>query len=153
MPSCAGASPPSRPGGPRRPCCAQAALLRQVPGSGPVAVATLLAHLPELGGVERHGLAALVGVAPFNHDSGQHQGPRSIGGGRASLRPPLYPAAVTAARCNPVIRPCSQRLLDRGKPTKVALIACLRQLRTILNAMLRDGTTWAPSRHLHPATP
>lgn len=132
---------------------AQAALLRRVPGIGPVAVATLLAHLPELGNLERHGLAALVGVAPFNHDSGQHRGARSIGGGRASVRTPLYPAAVTAARCNPVIRPFYQRLLARGKPKKVALIACLRRLLTILNAMLRDGTTWDPSRPLHPTTP
>ena len=97
---------------------AQAALLRRVPGIGPVAVATLLAHLPELGGVERHALAALVGVAPFNQDSGQHRGPRPIGGGRASVRTPLYPAAVTAARCNPVIRPFYQRLVARGKPKK-----------------------------------
>jgi len=132
---------------------AQAAVLRRVPGIGPVAVATLLAHLPELGKLERHALAALVGVAPFNRDSGQHQGARSIGGGRASVRTPLYPAAVTAARCNPVIRPFYQRLLARGKPKKVALIACLRKLLTILNALLRDGATWDPAPQLHPATP
>ncbi len=131
----------------------QAALLRGVPGIGPVAVATLLAHLPELGDLERRGLAALVGVAPFNHDSGHHHGARSIGGGRATVRTPLYPAAVTAARCNPVIRPFYQRLLDRGKPKKVALIACLRKLLSILNAMLRDGTTWDPGAHLHAITP
>jgi transposase len=135
------------------PWRAQAALLRRVPGIGPVAVAALLAHLPELGDLERHAVAALVGVAPCNRDSGQHQGARSIGGGRASVRTPLYPAAVTAARCNPVIRPFYQRLLARGKPKEVALIACLRKLLTILNAMLRDGTTWDPVSHLRPATP
>jgi transposase len=132
---------------------AQAATLQAVPGIGPVAAATLLAHLPELGTLERHDLAALVGVAPFQHDSGRHHGPATIAGGRASVRTPLYPAAVTAARCNPLIRPFYRRLLDRGKPKKVALIACLRKLLTILNAMLRDGTTWDPSTHRHPATP
>jgi transposase len=132
---------------------AQATQLRSVPGIGPVAVATLLAHLPEVGALERHALAALVGVAPFNHDSGQHHGARTIAGGRASVRTPLYPAAVTAARCNPVIRPFYQRLLDRGKPKKVALIACLRKLLTICNALLRDGTTWDPRRPIHAATP
>jgi transposase len=131
----------------------QAAQLRSVPGIGPVAVATLLAHLPELGDLERHALAALVGVAPFQHDSGQHHGPATIAGGRASVRTPLYPAAVTAARCNPLIRPFYQRLLDRGKPKKVALIACLRKLLTILNALLRDGTTWDPGHALHALTP
>lgn len=132
---------------------AQAARLQSVPGIGPVAAATLLAHLPELGGLERHAVAALVGVAPFQHDSGQRHRPAAIGGGRASVRTPLYPAAVAATRCNPAIRPFYRRLLARGKPKKVALIACVRKLLTVLNAMLRDGTAWDPGRALHPATP
>lgn len=124
------------------PWRARAALLRSVPGVGPQLTLTLLAELPELGRLDRRRLAALVGLAPFNRDSGQWRGRRSIWGGRARIRAVLYMAALVAARCNPVISACYRRLLDRGKPKKVALVACMRKLLTILNAIVRDNTPW-----------
>ncbi len=116
---------------------------RSVPGVGPVVSATLLADLPELGTLTRQQIAALVGVAPLNHDSGQLRGTRSCWGGRTQVRASLYMGALVATRCNPAIRACYLRLLDKGKSKKLALIACARKLLTILNAITRSGTDWA----------
>jgi transposase len=117
-------------------------LLASVPGLGPVTRATLMAKLPELGALSRRQIAALVGVAPINRDSGQFRGRRSIHGGRADVRSVLYMATLTAARCNPAIRAFHQRLVTAGKPPKVALTACMRKLLTILNAMMKTKTQW-----------
>jgi transposase len=117
-------------------------LLRSVPGIGPTTARTLLAELPELGRLDRRAVAALVGVAPLNCDSGQHRGQRHIWGGRASVRAALYMAAVSAARHNPVLRVFYRRLRDAGKPAKVALVATMRKLLTIVNAMLKHQTRW-----------
>jgi transposase len=122
---------------------AQDDLLRGVPGVGPGLSATLLAELPELGTLDRKRIAALVGLAPLNRDSGTRRGQRAIWGGRASVRAALYMAALSAVRWNPAIRPFYDRLRAAGKPPKVALTACMRKLLTILNAMVRDGTSWA----------
>jgi transposase len=119
-------------------------LLRSIPGIGPVVARTLLAELPELGTLDRQQVAALAGVAPLNQDSGQRQGKRRIWGGRAPVRAALYMAVVTAIRCNPVIRPFYHRLTEAGKPVKVAMVACMRKLLTMANAMLRDGVAWRP---------
>lgn len=119
-------------------------LLQSVPGIGPVASQTLLAELPELGQLSRRAIAALVGVAPVAHDSGAMRGKRAIAGGRASVRAVVYMATLVATRCNPVIRACYQRFLAAGKPKKVALVACMRKLLTMLNAMLRDQRAWTP---------
>jgi transposase len=115
-------------------------LLQTVKGVGPVVAMTLLADLPELGTLNRKQIAALVGVAPLNRDSGTWRGKRAIFGGRASVRRVLYMAARVAARYNPVIRPFFDRLIQAGKADKVALVACMRKLLTILNAMLHDQT-------------
>jgi transposase len=123
---------------------AQDDLLRGVPGIGPVTAVTLLATLPELGTLNRRQISALVGVCPFNRDSGQCRGRRMIFGGRAGVRAVLYMAAVTASRCNPVIKAFYERLRAAGKPAKVALTACMRKLLTILNAMLKAKTPWRP---------
>lgn len=117
-------------------------LLQSVPGVGPVLSRTLLGELPELGRLDRKQIAALVGVAPLARDSGTYRGKRGTWGGRATIRPVLYMAAVTAARFNPVIRVFYQRLKAAGKPSKVALVACMRKLLVILNAMVRSGTAW-----------
>lgn len=117
-------------------------LLRSAKGVGPITSLILLSDLPELGQLNRRQIAALVGVAPFNDDSGRRRGTRRIKGGRASVRQVLYMAAVTAARFNPTIRTFYQRLLASGKKKKVALVACMRKLLTILNAMLRDLQPW-----------
>ena len=117
-------------------------LLRSVPGVGPKVSATLLADLPELGALDSKKLAALVGVAPLNRDSGVFRGKRRVWGGRAAVRQMLYMAAVTAARCNPVFQEFYGRLLTAGKPKKVALTACMRKLLAVLNSMLRHGTRW-----------
>jgi transposase len=109
---------------------------------GPVSCSSLLADLPELGTLNRHQISKLVGVAPLNRDSGTYRGARHIYGGRAQLRSALYMAALTATRYNPVIKEFYQRLRARQKPFKVALIACLRKLLTILNVMVRDGVCW-----------
>lgn len=124
---------------------AQEQLLRSVKGVGAVTATTLLAELPELGQLNRKQIAALVGVAPFNCDSGKQRGKRAIWGGRACVRSALYMAALSASQHNPVIREFYQRLLRAGKLPKVALVACMRKLITILNAMLRSGTTWQPA--------
>jgi transposase len=118
-------------------------LLASVPGIGPVARAVLAAKLPELGQLSRRQIAALVGVAPFNRDSGSMKGKRAIGGGRADVRQVLYMATLAAIRCNPAIRGFHQRLRLAGKPPKVALTACMRKLLTILNALLRTQTPWS----------
>ncbi len=123
---------------------AQEDLLRSVPGIGPVTSRTLLAELPELGTLDRKQIAALVGVAPLNRDSGAWRGRRTIWGGRAAVRAALYMAALVGTRHNPVLRAFYQRLLAAGKPTKVALTACMRKLLTILNAMLKHRSPWAP---------
>lgn len=119
-------------------------LLRSVPGIGRVVSCTLLAGLPELGTLNRKQIAALVGVAPLNRDSGRRRGSRSIWGGRAPVRAALYMAALVATRYNTVIRAFYQRLLAAGKAKKVALVACMRKLLTILNAMIRDRASWQP---------
>jgi len=119
-------------------------LLRGVPGVGPVFSTTLLAELPELGTLDRRQIAALVGVAPLNRDSGTLRGKRTVWGGRAKVRAVLYMAALVASRFNPVIRAFYQRLLAAGKPKKVALVACMRKLLTILNAMVRHRHPWNP---------
>lgn len=115
---------------------------RSVPGIGPVVSTTLLADLPELGTLTRQQIAALVGVAPLNHDSGARRGTRACWGGRAHVRTTLYMGALVATRCNPAIQPYYQRLLAAGKPKKLALTACMHKLLTILNAITRDGSTW-----------
>lgn len=120
-------------------------LLQSAPGVGPVLSQTLLAALPELGQLDRKAIAALVGVAPLNRDSGLMRGKRMIFGGRAPVRTALYMGALTATRCNPVIRAFYRRLVTAGKPKKVALTACMRKLLIILNAMVRQGTRWTPS--------
>lgn len=117
-------------------------LLRSVPGVGSVTAQTLLAELPELGRLNRKQIAALVGVAPFNHDSGRQRGRRVIWGGRAQVRAVLYMAALSASRHNPVIRAFYLRLCQAGKKPKVALTACMRKLLTILNAILRAAQPW-----------
>jgi transposase len=119
-------------------------LLRSVPGIGPTTARTLLAELPELGGLDRRAIAALVGVAPFNCDSGQQRGQRHIWGGRSAVRAVLYMAAVSASRHNPVLRTFYRRLRDAGKPAKVALVATMRKLLTIVNTMVKHQTKWTP---------
>ena len=119
-------------------------LLQSVPGIGPVMSRTVLAELPELGLLNRKQIAALVGVAPFNRDSGRLRGHRTIWGGRASVRRVLYMAALVATRWNPVIRLFYQRLRAAGKAPKVALVAAMRKLLTILNALVHHGTPWQP---------
>jgi transposase len=117
-------------------------LLRSVPGVGPILSITLLAEVPELGTVTHRQLAALIGVAPFNCDSGKWKGTRRVWGGRASVRAVLYMAACTAARHNPVVRALYQRLVAAGKLKKVALVACMRKLLSICNAVIASATPW-----------
>lgn len=119
-------------------------LLQSVPGVGPVTSATLLAQLPELGDLSGKKIAALVGVAPLNKDSGKKRGKRRVFGGRASVRRTLYMATLSATKFNPVIRAFYQKLLARGKEQKVALTACMRKLLIILNAILRHRKPWQP---------
>jgi transposase len=122
---------------------AQARLLASIPGIGPVVTAALLGELPEVGTLSRQQIAALAGVAPMNRDSGTHVGVGHIWGGRTTVRTMLYMAAVTASRSR-AFAPFYQQLLARGKPKQVALVALMRKLLTIANALLRDGTRWAP---------
>ncbi|MCH9828293.1 MAG: IS110 family transposase [Gammaproteobacteria bacterium] len=119
-------------------------LLRSVKGIGEVNAATLVAELPELGSLGRKQIAALVGVAPFNRDSGKLKGKRMIWGGRATVRHALYMATQSAQRHNPQIRAMSERLSAKGKPAKVVTVACMRKLLTILNAILRTRQPWNP---------
>ncbi len=118
------------------------ALLRSVPGVGAVLSTSLMADLPELGTLNRRQIAALVGVAPFNRDSGAFRGKRCVWGGRVHLRSTLFMATLAATRSNPVIRTFYHRLCEAGKPRKVALTACMRKLLTILNAILKSQTPW-----------
>ena len=122
-------------------------LLQSTNGIGPVASATLIAQLPELGRLNRREIAALVGVAPMSNDSGNRKGRRRVQGGRFEIRRVLYMATLTAARYNPVIRAFYERLRAAGKLPKVALVACMRKLLTTLNAMVRTGKPWDPSLH------
>jgi transposase len=117
-------------------------ILSSVPGVGPVTSATLLASLPELGTLNRQKVAALVGVAPLNKDSGRKRGKRRVFGGRASVRSVLYMAALSASKCNPKIRSFYESLIRRGKEKKVALTACMRKLLSILNSMVHSMTEW-----------
>jgi transposase len=122
----------------------QQALLQSVPGVGGVTASTLIALLPELGRLTRQQIAALVGVAPFNCDSGKSRGKRFVMGGRSSVRSVLYMAALVGTRCNPVIRDFYQHLLAQGKAKKLALVACMRKLLVILNALLKHNQPWLP---------
>lgn len=117
-------------------------LLQSFKGVGPITSGTLMTSLPELGALDRRSIAALVGVAPFNRDSGAFRGRRAIWGGRAHVRHILFMAAISAIRSNPVIKTFYERLIARGKPHKVAVIACMRKMLTILNAMARSNTPW-----------
>jgi transposase len=129
-------------------------LLDSVPGIGPVTIVSLLAELPELGVLNRQEIASLVGLAPFNRDSGRFRGRRSIWGGRSSVRSVLYMAALTARRCNPIIRQFAERLeaegklfkvvITEGKLFKVVITACMRKLLVILNTMVKNNTHWNP---------
>jgi transposase len=118
-------------------------LLKSVPGVGPVISRTLLAELPELGRLNRKQIAALVGVAPLNRDSGTLKGRRTVWGGRATVRAALYMAALVATRRNSVIQTFYKRLRNAGKAPKAALVACMRKLLTILNAMIKHRTRWS----------
>lgn len=117
-------------------------LLKTTPGIGQVISTTLVSDLPELGQLTAKQIARLVGVAPINHDSGQHKGKRMINGGRAQIRATLYMGAVVAIRHNPMIKAFYTRLVERGKSKKLALTACVRKMLVILNAMVRDNQTW-----------
>lgn len=120
-------------------------LLTSVPGIGPVTACTLIAELPELGQLDRRAIAALAGLAPMNRDSGTLRGRRMITGGRPTVRRVLYMATVSALRCNPTIAGFYARLTAGGRPNKVALIAAMRKLLTILNAIVRDRVLWQPA--------
>jgi transposase len=126
------------------------ALLRSVPGVGPVLARTLLAELPELGTLDHRRLSALVGVAPFNRDSGTFKGKREVWGGRAPVRAALYMGALVAVRHNPILKEFYEKLLSAGKPKKVALVACMRKLLSILNAVMRDRAPWRPTHVFSP---
>ena len=123
----------------------RAALLRSVPGVGPVLTQTLLADFAELGSLDGRQAAALAGVAPLNRDSGTLRGRRTVWGGRAPVRAALYMATLVGTRYNPVLRGYYQRLLAAGKAKKLALVACMRKLLVILNAIVRSGVAWAPT--------
>jgi len=117
--------------------------LRSVPGVGPVLSSTLIAELPELGKTDRREIGALVGVAPFDHDSGKFKGKRSIRGGRVQVRCVLYMATLAAIRFNPILRSFAQRLAKAGKQSKVIIVACMRKLLSLLNGMLRENLLWS----------
>ena len=121
-------------------------IMRSTPGVGPQTSAMLLSHLPELGRLNRHEIAALVGVAPFDRQSGKQLRPAHIAGGRKEVRSLLYMAALTARRCNPVIRQFAQRLEQQGKSFKVVITACMRKLLIILNALIRDQKLWTAEK-------
>lgn len=119
-------------------------ILQSMPGIGPTTSSTLLAALPELGALNRRAIAALVGVAPMNRDSGHWHGRRAIAGGRTPVRKTLFMCALVALKHNPAIHALYQRLLASGKPKMVAITACMRKILTILNAMLKSNTPWSP---------
>jgi transposase len=120
----------------------RAEIIDSVPGVGPVTASTLVAEMPELGRLNRQQVAALAGVAPFNKDSGPRRGKRKTSGGREGIRRTLFMAALSAASCNPIIRPFYESLLKRGKEKKVALTACMRKMLVIINVMVREGKQW-----------
>jgi transposase len=122
----------------------KAQLIESVPGLGGVTATTIVADVPELGQLNRQQVSALVGLAPYNNDSGPRKGKRSISGGRKSVRAVLYMAALAARRCNPVIKAFADRLAQHGKPFKVVLTACMRKLLVILNALVKSGQPWKP---------
>ena len=126
----------------------QRSLLDSIKGVGPVTILSVTASLPELGKLDRRAISKLVGVAPLANDSGPRKGARRIWGGRAPVRAVLYMATVSAMTHNPVIRAHYQRLLAVGKPVKVAIVACMRKLLTIMNAMVRDGASWDASKFI-----
>jgi transposase len=128
----------------------QVNLLKTLPGIGQVISTTLVSDLPELGQLTAKQISRLVGVAPLNHDSGQHKGKRMIQGGRAHIRSVLYMGAVVAMRHNSVIKTFYERLVQRGKSKKLALTACVRKMLVILNAMVRDQQPWSPPENLQP---
>jgi transposase len=123
--------------------CAKLDLLTSVPGVGDIVARTLLAELPELGAIDRHQVAALAGVAPFSRDSGRKKGKRFVRAGRVQVRAPVYMAGLVAIRHNPPLKSFYRRLRDAGKPPRLALVAVMRKLLTILNAILRDNKPWA----------
>lgn len=127
--------------------CAKQDLLKSVPGIGNVVARTLIAELPELGQVDRHQIAALAGIAPINRDSGRYRGKRKIQGGRVEVRAPLYMACLVAIRHNPALTAFYRRLRDAGTPARLALVAAMRKLLTILNAILRDQRPWAHAQN------
>lgn len=126
-------------------------ILQSTPGIGTVTAAMLIADLPELGQLSRQKIAALVGVAPFNNDSGPRRGKRRVKGGRAAIRSTLYMATLSSIQFNPVIQSFYQQLVKRGKEKKVAIVACMRKLLTILNAMIRDNNTWSAEQSVQQA--
>ena len=119
-------------------------LLRGIPGVGAVTTLTMLAKCPELGMLNRREIAALTGVAPLANDSGKHRGKRFVWGGRAEVRAVLYMATISAIRCNDAIKTFAERLKKEGKPPKVVIVACMRKLLTMMNAMLKNNTPWNP---------
>jgi len=120
-------------------------LLQSIPGVGTVTSLTLLAKCPELGQLDRREIAKLIGLAPLANDSGTHRGKRFVWGGRADVRAALYMAAVSAIRCNPVIKAFADRLKLKGKPAKVIIVACMRKLLTIMNVMVKNNASWNPT--------
>jgi transposase len=122
----------------------KAQLVESVDGLGSVTASTMVANVPELGKLNRQQISSLVGVAPFNRDSGPHQGKRCISGGRKSVRSVLYMAALAAMRCNPIIRAFANRLTQHGKPFKVVITACMRKLLVILNSIVKANRPWNP---------
>ncbi|WP_345867196.1 IS110 family transposase [Shewanella algae] len=129
-------------------------LLQSVPGIGNIAAASIISNVPELGFITNKQAASLIGVAPITRESGRYKGKRVIQGGRAQVRTVLYMAMMSAMQCNPVFKDTYARLLEAGKPKKVAIIACVRKMVVILNSMLRDGIMWdqniAPNKGLTP---
>jgi transposase len=128
---------------------ARSDLLTSVPAIGPVTSSTLIARVPELGRLTNKAIAALIGVAPFAVDSGKYKGQRKIWGGRADVRTALYMATISAIRCNPVIRAHYEQLKGRGKQSKVAIVACMRKLLIVLNAIVRTNQAWCPKTAVH----
>jgi transposase len=120
----------------------KAEIISSVPGVGPVLTATLMTELPEAGSLNRKQIAALAGLAPYNHDSGKFAGKRRISGGRSALRKVLYMAARAATKSNPPIRDLYRRLLKAGKANKIAIVACMRKLLTVINQLLKTNTPW-----------
>ncbi|MGZ3601907.1 MAG: IS110 family RNA-guided transposase [Ktedonobacterales bacterium] len=119
-------------------------LLLSIPGVGEITSRSVLSRCPEIGQLSRQQIAKLVGIAPLNNDSGKHRGERHIWGGRADVRSVLYMATVSAKRCNPVIKAYADKLTRAGKASKVVIVACMRKLLTIMNAMIKNNTPWSP---------